>query len=260
VLCFQSQVFGIFFSLTIHYNRHINNSKTWAVLLRLRNSERIGWLIDCLIDHVYGVIHLRTAATTRPIVHPPGDVWTWTAMVMTMSAGENSWLVYQSSLTILPAETHGSGYSSNGRKSENFAYYYLRYVSRSVTCRKILTTWDLRLPLQRKVCCGFVSFLKIHRLVRVWTCDPWAQWQAQLPLHHRDGKGCVSVFASPSQLPFNLPSPCGTVRTRGTDVSEEVTASCSALSRRHCCPGYHLLKDLGLHVPHVLTEIFSPFP
>jgi hypothetical protein len=31
--------------------------------------------------------------------------------------------------------------------------------------------------LRRKVCCGFLSPLKIHRLCRVWTRDPWIQWQ-----------------------------------------------------------------------------------
>jgi hypothetical protein len=130
--------------------------KRRAVLLRLRNSEWIGWL---LIDHVDGVRRLRTAAITRPIVHPPGDVWTWTVMVVTMSAGKTRdsstralWQSYQ--------QRHMGADRSNGRKSENFAYYYLRYVSRSVTCRKILTTWYLRLPLRRKVCCGLLSPLK----------------------------------------------------------------------------------------------------
>jgi hypothetical protein len=34
------------------------------------------------------------------------------------------------------------------------------------------------LPLGKKVCCGILSPLKIHCLYRVWTCDPWVQWQA----------------------------------------------------------------------------------
>jgi hypothetical protein len=34
------------------------------------------------------------------------------------------------------------------------------------------------LPIRRNVCCGFLSSLKIHRLSRVWTRDPWVQWQA----------------------------------------------------------------------------------
>jgi hypothetical protein len=43
------------------------------------------------------------------------------------------------------------------------------------------------LPLQRKVSCGFLSPLKIHRLSRVLTQEPWVQWQAHQPLqHHSD--------------------------------------------------------------------------
>jgi hypothetical protein len=33
-------------------------------------------------------------------------------------------------------------------------------------------------PVRRKMCCGFLSPLKIHRLGRVWTRNPWVQWQA----------------------------------------------------------------------------------
>jgi hypothetical protein len=36
-----------------------------------------------LIDYD-GVRRLRTAATNGPIVHPPGDKWAWSAMVMMM--------------------------------------------------------------------------------------------------------------------------------------------------------------------------------
>jgi hypothetical protein len=58
----------------------------------------IDWLI------MMGWLCLRTAATNGPIVHPPGDMWTWRGMVMVIPAGNNSWLVHQSSLTLLPAE------------------------------------------------------------------------------------------------------------------------------------------------------------
>jgi hypothetical protein len=46
------------------------------------------------------------------------------AMVMIMAAGDNSSLVHQSSLAVLPAETSGES-RSNERRSENFAYRYL---------------------------------------------------------------------------------------------------------------------------------------
>jgi hypothetical protein len=48
-------------------------------------------------------LHLLTAATTRPIVYPPGDISAWRAMLEWSSTGDYSWLVHQSSLAILPA-------------------------------------------------------------------------------------------------------------------------------------------------------------
>jgi hypothetical protein len=88
------------------------------------------WLImkrwDCLI----------TADTNGPIAHPPGDTWAWRAMVMMMPAGDNSWLVH-SSLEVLPAEASGAS-RRNGRRSENFAYQYLKHLKGSVRCGKIL--------------------------------------------------------------------------------------------------------------------------
>jgi hypothetical protein len=77
-----------------------------------------------------------TAATNGP-VHPPADMWSWTAMLMMMMAGNNSLLVHQSSLVVLPAETSGE-YRRNGRRSENFAYQYLKYLKGSLICRKSL--------------------------------------------------------------------------------------------------------------------------
>jgi hypothetical protein len=73
----------------------------------------------------------------RPIGHPPGDMWAWTAMVMIiMPALDNSWLVHQSFLTALPA--YRSVESRKIWRSENFAYQYLKYLRGSLTCRKIL--------------------------------------------------------------------------------------------------------------------------
>jgi hypothetical protein len=82
---------------------------------------------------------LRTSATNGPILHPPSDMWTWKAMVrmMMMPAGDNSWLVHKSSLTLLPAKIYEES-RKNGRMSENFAYQYLKSLKGSLTCRKIL--------------------------------------------------------------------------------------------------------------------------
>jgi hypothetical protein len=110
---------------------------------------------------------LRTAATNRPIVHSPGDTWTWRAMVMMLPAGGNSRLIHQSSLAVLPAETSGS------KRSENFDYQYLRYLKGSLTSVKSYSMGPpALLPIQRKVCCGFLLPLKIHCLGRVWNLWP----------------------------------------------------------------------------------------
>jgi hypothetical protein len=76
--------------------------------------KRIDW------DWDWVRLRLRTAATTGPIVRPPGDMWSWKAMVAMMPSGDNSWLVHQNSLAVLPAETSGES-RRNGRRSENFA-------------------------------------------------------------------------------------------------------------------------------------------
>jgi hypothetical protein len=56
-------------------------------------------------------------------------------MVM-IPAGDNSYLVHQSSLAVLPAETSWDS-RRNGR-SEDFLHQYLKYLNGSLTCRKIL--------------------------------------------------------------------------------------------------------------------------
>jgi hypothetical protein len=67
----------------------------------------------------------------------------------------------------------------NGRKSEHFANQYMKYLKEFLTCRKILRDGPpASLPIRRKACCWLLSPLKIYCLVRVWTRDPWEQWQA----------------------------------------------------------------------------------
>jgi hypothetical protein len=69
---------------------------------------------------------LRTAFTNGPILHRSGDM-----------QPSRAWLVHQSSLAVLPAETSGTS-RRNGRRRENFAYQCLKYLTGSLTCRKIL--------------------------------------------------------------------------------------------------------------------------
>jgi hypothetical protein len=55
-----------------------------------------------------------------------------------------------------------------GEGNENLVYSSPWDFKSSLTCRKILHgTFHLYFPSDRKVCCGFSSPLKLHRLVRV---------------------------------------------------------------------------------------------
>jgi hypothetical protein len=101
-------------------SKHTSSSTLFSLL-------NLTLLLSWLIDYDGVRLCLRTAATNGPIVHPPGDMWAWSAMVMMMSAGDNSWLVHQSSLAVLSAET-SEARRRNGRRSENFAYQYLKYL------------------------------------------------------------------------------------------------------------------------------------
>jgi hypothetical protein len=60
------------------------------------------------------------------------------------------------------------------RGNENFVYSSLWDFKSSFTCRKILRngTFPLYFPFEKKVCCGFLSPLKIHRLGRVLNTQP----------------------------------------------------------------------------------------
>jgi hypothetical protein len=90
---------------------------------------------NVLIDYVHEVrLCLRTAATNGPIVHLPSDMWPWRAMVMVMPAGKtpNScttalWQCYQ--------QRHLESSRRNGRRCQNFAYQYLKYLEGFLTCK-----------------------------------------------------------------------------------------------------------------------------
>jgi hypothetical protein len=108
----------------------------------MKNS--ISWIqsafnFDLLTEYDGVGLCLKTAATNGPIFHPRGDTWARRAVVimMMMPAGDDSWLIHQSSLAVLPAETSGES-RRNWQRNENFAYQYLKYLKGSFTCRKIL--------------------------------------------------------------------------------------------------------------------------
>jgi hypothetical protein len=66
------------------------------------------------------------------------------------------------------------------RGNENFVCSFLWDFKSSFICSKILRhgTFRLYFPSERKVCCGFLSPLKILRLGPVRTFNLWVQWQA----------------------------------------------------------------------------------
>jgi hypothetical protein len=71
------------------------------------------------------------------------------------------------------------------------------------------------LPIRRKVCCGFLSSLKIHRIGRLRTRDLWVQWHhvKDLCISDTDIQNSHS-FVHSSYLPqmsvlVGLPESCG---------------------------------------------------
>jgi hypothetical protein len=94
-------------------------------------------LIDWLIDYVGWDWRLRTAAITGLLFIPRVNASVGAVMTMIMPAGDNSRLVYQSSLAVLPAKTSGE-IRRNYEGMIISHIQYLWYVNGSFTCRKIL--------------------------------------------------------------------------------------------------------------------------
>jgi hypothetical protein len=71
-----------------------------------------------------------------------------------------------STRAVLPAETSQAS-KRNGRRNEHFAYP-IHYFDTSTDLLHAVKSYDMGptalLPVRRKVCCGFLSPLKIHRL------------------------------------------------------------------------------------------------
>jgi hypothetical protein len=113
-----------------------------------------------------------------PFVHPLGEC-EWGVVVVMTPTGDNSWLVYQSLLAVLPTETSAAS-RRDGRRNENFLYSVSWYVNGFLHALKSYSIWSpALLSIWRKVCCGFLSSLKIYRLGRVWTHDPWVHYTTE---------------------------------------------------------------------------------
>jgi hypothetical protein len=93
------------------------------------------WLNDWLCR--WGETISQNCGHQRAYCSSPGWYMSMESYVMMMPTGDNSWLVHQSSFAVLPAETYGAS-RRNGRRSENFAYRYLKCLKGSLKCRKIL--------------------------------------------------------------------------------------------------------------------------
>jgi hypothetical protein len=121
---------------------------------------------DWLIDYDGVRLTSQNRGNHWSIVHPPGEFkWrTLMLMIMMMPAGDNFWLVYQSSLAVLPADTSAAS-RRNGRWNENFAYS-VSSIRRFFNMPQNFATWDL------------AALLSIRRIWRVWTRDPCVQRQA----------------------------------------------------------------------------------
>jgi hypothetical protein len=113
---------------------------------------------------------------------------------MIMPAVDNSSLVHKSSLAVLPAETSGAS-RKNGRRNENFAYQYLRYLKGSLTCRKIL----------RHGTYGFTShpkegvlriFIAIKNPLPWWGFEPAILWCSGKHTNHYTTKATIHMITT----------------------------------------------------------------
>jgi len=101
----------------------------------------------------------------------PGDIWAWRTMV-DVDWGKPKIRSPERSLAILPSYQSNSKLGGSGW-SKLWIFYF------SHTLLDVAKSYNMGppalLPFQKKVCCGFLSLLKIHRLGRAWTREPWAQ-------------------------------------------------------------------------------------
>jgi hypothetical protein len=133
------------------------------------HEEMEGW------DESDGVRLPSQHCDPRPVVLSPDDKrcgpvskWDWLRLTPNLST-RALWPVPETTL----------GVSCRGRRKWEFSLFIPVGLKEFLThCRILQHGFRLYFPFERKVCCGFVSPLKIHRLGWVQTHDLWVQWQA----------------------------------------------------------------------------------
>jgi hypothetical protein len=110
---------------------------------------------------------LSIAATNGPIVHSLSDIWAWITMVEWCCQRKTAESSTRASLQSY-YRSHLMGSRRNVRKKWEFGL--AKYFCKWYTCKWFLhaqKSYDMLvpalLPLRRQVCCGFLSFLNIHR-------------------------------------------------------------------------------------------------
>jgi hypothetical protein len=133
-------------------------------------SRPIDWLIMMGWDYVSELRPPMGILLIPQVICEHGEPWWWWCQL-----GDNSWLIHQSSLAVLSAETSGAS-RRNGR-SENFAYQYLKYLKGYLTCCKLLrhgTSGFTSHPKEGAL--WILSPLKVYRLGWVRTRVNWLLW------------------------------------------------------------------------------------
>jgi hypothetical protein len=82
-----------------------------------------------------------------------------------MSTEANSWLIHQSSLAILPGQRSSSKLEEyvKGMRIQPCKVFLFILASNFLHAMKSYMRPAVLLPFQRKVCCGYLSPLRIHR-------------------------------------------------------------------------------------------------